>query len=181
VRYAIIIVSPLLLFGLVVGLGLWLTDGDASLEEAMPHLASRGDERVVASVQLAMSPPAAASRIVDQGQAGAREEGHVPRALASPLRAVAPNINLCIPHSLERDLGPIDVSVRFTPVRGGAFAPGVQVSTSWSDPVIEGCIAEVFEESTFMPEPDGRFEPTEFVFHFPDDAETGLLGMSALR
>jgi hypothetical protein len=181
VRYGIIIASPLLLFGLVVALGLWLTDGDASLEEVQPALASRGNDRVVMAVQLAMSPPAAVKRVDDRVESVAREDSRVPHELVSPLRAVAPDINLCIPHSLERDLGPIDVSVRFTPVRGGAFAPGVQVSTSWNDPVIEGCIAEVFEESTFMPEPDGRFEPTEFVFHFPEDVETGLLGMSALR
>ncbi|MCU0702209.1 MAG: hypothetical protein MUC96_37405 [Myxococcaceae bacterium] len=178
-RYGIIIVSPLLLFALVFGLGLWLT----AHEPRSPELLEAAGVPHVRPVASDHDAPVAASRAEHElvPVLQSRSASRVPRALEKPLRAVAPDINLCIPHSLERDLGPIDVAVRFTPIRGGAFAPDVLVSTSWNDPVIERCIVEVFDESTFMPEPDGQFEPAQFVFHFPDDAETGLLGMTVAR
>lgn len=55
------------------------------------------------------------------------------------------------------------------------------MATSWHDEEVERCIAEVFEEVAFLPEPDGDFRPSEFVFHFPDDARRGLLGMRFVR
>jgi hypothetical protein len=105
----------------------------------------------------------------------------VPNGFVAPLRAVASDVNLCIAHSLKRDLGPINVRVRFTPRRDGAFVQGVEVSSIWGNRVVEDCIAEVFEETTFWPQPDGRFDPAEFIFHFPCDAAEGPLGMSLVR
>lgn len=181
-RY-VVIASPLLLFAGVVTVGFWLTAD----EPAQPPI--EDPRRALAVVQLAtaletFSQPAPRPEpvaAVPSAPPVPTADARVPRGLAAPLRAVAADVNLCIPHSLERDLGPIDVTVRFTPIRGGAFEQGVQVSSTWNDPQVESCIAEVFEETTFMPEPDGQFAPSEFVFHFPDDAYRGLLGMRFVR
>ncbi len=173
-RYVAIILSPLLLFGSVLALGFWLSATEP--ESWKPQMGALPVEVRVAVVQ-APSPNAPPLTPTSP----ARSDPRVPSGLEAPLQAVAADINLCVPHSLERDLGPIDIDVRFTPLRGGAFTHDVTVTTSWENEEVERCIAEVFEETTFMPDPNGRYEPSEFVFHFPDDAKRGLLGMRFVR
>lgn len=169
-RYVAIILSPLLLFGSVLALGFWLSSGEP--DPWTPHAAPL-------EVRFAVAPvPPPASSVPAPLVVPRRFDPRVPTGLEAPLQAVAADINLCVPHC---DLGPIDIDVRFTPLRGGAFRRDVSVTTSWDNEEVERCIAEVFEETTFMPDPNGRFEPSEFVFHFPDDAKRGLLGMRFVR
>lgn len=175
-RYFAIVLSPLLLFSAVVLLGFWLSDDAEPWQpltiEAPPPLA----------VNVVFTPPRGLEPVrTSPAIALPVQDSRIPAGLEAPLRAVASDINLCVPHSLERDLGPIDVQVRFTPIRGGAFGREVSVASSWDNEEVERCVAEVFEETTFMPEPNGRFEPSEFTFHFPDDAERGFLGMRFVR
>lgn len=178
----IIVVPPLLLFSAVLVAGERLTrePGHLVLAEALAsreHPVSPEPRRQSPPLQ-PQRPPAPAPqqpavlRGADQTLVG------VPPHLAAALQAVAPDISLCIPEKLERDRGPVDIDVRFTPKPGGGFAPGTWVGTSWDDEEIANCIAEVFDEATFLPSGRERFEPAQFVFHFPDDEMRGLLGLS---
>lgn len=123
-RYVAIVLSPLLLFAGVLAAGLWLTADSPQwpteystgvADPVMPQVRVAKVEANPAAGELTVRPESRLPRIVEPG---------VPPGLIAPLRAVAPEVNLCIPHSLERDLGPIDVAIRFTPVRSGAFARG---------------------------------------------------------
>src|SRR5512140_3096209 len=70
-------------------------------------------EVVVASAEQpapAVPAPAPAAALADDAPSVI-----VPADLATPLRAVASEVKLCIPESLERDRGPLDVEVHFTP------------------------------------------------------------------
>lgn len=177
-KYVVITLPPLLLFIAVLVAGEWLTRQPSQftlVAEATPADAAR--EQHALRFAVATTTPLAAPRL-ETPRAAEPEDPRVPRNLAAPLRAVAADISLCVSQRLERDLGPIDIDVRFTPVAGGGFAQGTQVTTTWDDPNVADCVAEVFDEATFLPEPGERFEPSEFVFHFPDDAMTGLLGLS---
>lgn len=179
-RYVVIVSSPLLLFAGVVAAGLWLTSpGDGPLPTPPPPPRAEAVQQL--AVELAAKVPLPPPPSTAPPVPTTPPEPGVPHGLEAPLRAVAADVNLCVPHSLERDLGPIDVTVRFTPSRAGAFAPGVVVTSTWDDAQVESCIAEVFEEATFWPQPDGDFRTSEFTFHFPDDARRGLLGMRFVR
>ncbi|MBL8921402.1 MAG: hypothetical protein JNJ54_21260 [Myxococcaceae bacterium] len=184
-RYVVVITSPLLLFAAVLGAGFWLASPDDLPRPPQPVRVEAVQQLAVELHALSAPPQGRASEEGPSPPTGitteeAREPG-VPHGLEAPLRAVANDVNLCVPHWLERDRGPIDVSIRFTPGRAGTFAPGVTVTSSWDDPLVEACIAEVFEEATFWPQADGVFRPSEFTFHFPDDAQRGLLGMRFVR
>jgi hypothetical protein len=179
VKHVLIGLPPLLLFVAVVVAGAWWTSAPSSL-----LLSSDAAQAETASAQaapcVAWAPPVRAS-----SSAAARpslvspppRDPRVPAHLDAPLRAVAADVSLCVSQRLPRDRGPISVDVVFTPVPGGGFAQGTRVFTNWHDADVEACVVEVFEETTFMPTDAERFEPSEFVFHFPDDAMTGLLGL----
>lgn len=178
-KYVVITLPPLLVFLAVIVAGeAWLgasSDGPSlALVADARHLDATREREALTVARAVLPPPMA----VIHAPSLEGIDPRVPRHLAAPLKAVAADVSLCVSQRLERDLGPVDIDVRFTPVPGGGFAKGVQVSTTWDDPNVAECVAEVFEETTFMPEPGGRFEPSEFVFHFPDDAMSGLLGMT---
>ncbi len=184
-KYVVIIGLPLLFLAAVLLGGEWMLDRADSpppeaAAEAPPPLPA---PPVAELTRLPAAPPepahvealaTAAEEPVDDAPAAL-----VPADLATPLRAVAPDVSLCIPATLERDKGPLDVEVHFTPTPGGAFAEGTEVTTSWDDDehTVAHCIAEVFDETSFWPAPPVRFQRSAFVFHFPDDAMHGLLGM----
>ncbi|MEW5737613.1 MAG: hypothetical protein AB1938_01740 [Myxococcota bacterium] len=173
-KYLGIALPPLFLFVVVVVLGVsWTKEPSRLVLVAEASHAETEREQGALELAHAVVPRPA----VDEAPPREVDE-RVPRHLAAPLKAVAPDISLCVSQRLTRDRGPIDVDVIFTPVEGGGFAPGTRVFTNWRDPEVEACIAEVFEESTFMPTNAERFERAEFVFHFPDDALAGLLGLT---
>lgn len=179
-KYAVITVPPLLLFAVVLVAGEVLSapraepaDGPEPEPVApAPEPAAEPEPPAPAAAREA-PPPALLDAPARQGP-----DSLVPPHLEQPLKAVAPDISLCVSQSLERDRGPLDIDVRFTPTRAGSFAPGTQVTTSWDDEEVARCVAEVFEETTFWPSGQERGEPAEFVFHFPDDQLNGLLGLS---
>ena len=180
VKHVLIGLPPLLLFVAVVVAGAWWTSAPSSLllsaDTAQAETASEQAALEVAwaAPARAGSPPAAHPSLVPSPP---RRDPRVPAPLDAPLRAVAADVSLCVSQRLPRDRGPIAVDVVFTPVPGGGFARGTRVFTNWHDADVEACVEEVFEEATFMPTDAERFEPAEFVFHFPDDARTGLLGL----
>ncbi len=178
-KYVVVTVVPVLVFLAVIWAGQSLTEdlangasstaavaGKASVSVALTGVSSRPAREETRTKSL--EPPSPPT--LDPPSL-------VPPALEVPLRAVSPEIALCIPSALERDRGPIDLEVHFTPVAGGAFAPGTTVESSWHDEEIERCVAEVFDETTFWPSGAERFVPSSFVFHFPDDEQIGLLGL----
>jgi len=181
-KYVVITLPPLLFFALVLVAGEVLTApraefADTPAQESAPPPLAVMDPPVDEPMAHDTLPPAH----VAAAQFAAVQQGPdalVPPHLAAALKAVAPDISLCVPQSLERDRGPVDIDVRFTLAPGGAFAPGTQVTTSWDDPEVAACVAEVFEETTFWPSGRERYETSEFVFHFPDDAMSGLLGLT---
>ena len=176
-KHALIWLPPLVLFLAVVVAGEWWTRTPSPLLLAAD---ARSDEvqdqraALEAAWVAPPPPPTAAPSLVPPPPRDPR----VPASLEAPLRAVAADVSLCISRWLPRDRGSIAIDVVFTPVRGGAFAPGTRVFTNWHDEDVEACVAEVFDEASFMPTDAERFEPAEFVFHFPDDEMEGLLGLS---
>ena len=148
-KYVLITLPPLLLFVAVVVAGEWLLNEQPLPRERASIEFSQATSAPRLSAARVVTPPPAPTEI--SFVPAVPEDPRVPPQLAAPLRAVAFDLNLCVPQQMERDLGPIDIEVRFTPTPSGAFAPGTQVTTSWDDPVVADCIAEVFDEATWMP------------------------------
>jgi hypothetical protein len=169
-KHVVITLPPLLLFLVVVVAGARWTAEPSHL--LLADARALDTERTHEALRVAEAAPVRAAPTTSTTDA------RVPPHLAAPLKAVAADISLCISPHLARDRGPIDVDVVFTPLAGGAFAKGTRVFTTWHDETVEDCIAEVFDETTFLPTAGERFERSEFVFRFPDDARAGLLGLS---
>lgn len=171
-RLVLIAGLPSFLFLLVVVGGLVLLEPPARPAPVPPAIAEPA-HLAPAAVALA---PRTTGEPVSRSRADDRRDDGVPRRLANALEAVAPELALCVNQHLVRDRGPVTITVHFRPTREGAFAPGTRVETSWDDETLAGCVAEVFDEMTFLPSGEEQAEE-EFVFQLPDDARSGVAGL----
>ncbi|MFZ5439294.1 MAG: hypothetical protein ACOZQL_04755 [Myxococcota bacterium] len=172
-RLVLIAGLPSFLFLLVVVGGLVLLEPPARPAPVPPAIAEPAH---LAPAAVALAPRTTGEPPVSRSRADDRRDDGVPRRLANALEAVAPELALCVNQHLVRDRGPVTITVHFRPTREGAFAPGTRVETSWDDETLAGCVAEVFDEMTFLPSGEEQAEE-EFVFQLPDDARSGVAGL----
>ena len=189
--YRSFILGLLLSFGIMVGVGFWLTSGrdakknvapaTAAAEVSPPAPPARLERPVPATARgvlvgqlpvevRAPRPALALTRLGGDPDLEAAIAGAVDKErIRTAIKSVKPLVNQCFRDVQKRHPPPQKVVLSFT-LRGGGFTEGKLVESTIADPWVEACVLDSLQDARFPASPDAEALTLTYPFRFEQDA-----------